>query len=61
MKKYICEVCGWVYNEETQKELGIAPDVEFEDLPDDFACPVCGVGKENFSQLGQVLFIIADN
>ena len=50
MKKYICEVCGWVYDEESCKENGI-PLVEFEDLPDDFVCPVCGVGKELFSEI----------
>ena len=48
MKKYICEVCSWVYDEESCKENGIQL-VEFEDLPDDFVCPVCGVGKELFS------------
>ena len=52
MKKYICEVCGWVYDEESCKENGI-PLVEFEDLPDDFVCPVCGVGKELFSEIKQ--------
>ena len=46
MKKYICEVCGWVYDEESCKK-----NVEFEDLPDDFVCPVCGVGKELFSEI----------
>lgn len=50
MKKYICEVCGWVYDEESCKENGI-PLVEFKDLPDDFVCPVCGVGKELFSEI----------
>lgn len=51
MKKYICEVCGWVYDEESQKETGIPFDVEFENLPEDFVCPVCGVGKEQFSEM----------
>ena len=40
--KYVCNVCGWVYDEE---ETG----VKWEDLPDDFACELCGVGKEDFS------------
>ena len=51
MKKYVCEVCGWVYDEaEGAPELGIEPGTAFEDLPDDFECPLCGVGKDNFSE-----------
>lgn len=42
MAKYVCNVCGYVYDEEQQ---GVA----FADLPDDYACPLCGVGKEDFS------------
>ena len=49
--KYICEVCGWEYDEEAgDLENGIEPGTKFEDLPDDFACPLCGVDKENFSE-----------
>ena len=40
--KYVCTVCGWVYDED---EKG----VKWEDLPDDFACELCGVGKEDFA------------
>ena len=40
--RYVCNVCGWVYDED---EAG----VKWEDLPDDFACELCGVGKEDFS------------
>jgi len=40
--KYVCNICGWVYDED---EAG----VKWEDLPEDFACEVCGVGKEDFS------------
>lgn len=47
--KYIC-VCGWEYDEELgSEELGIAPGTKFDDLPDDFVCPVCGLGKDDFS------------
>ena len=50
--KYVCELCGWVYDEEQGcPENGIAPGTEFEDLPEDFACPLCGVGKEQFSKI----------
>lgn len=51
MKKYVCDVCGWVYDEEVgSEEYGIAAGTKFEDLPDDFVCPLCGVGKDNFSE-----------
>ena len=51
MKKYICDVCGWEYDEAAgSPEHGIAPGTKFEDLPDDFECPLCGVGKDNFSE-----------
>lgn len=49
MKKYVCEACGWVYDEELgDPDNGIAPGTKFEDLPEDFICPVCGVGKDMF-------------
>ena len=49
MSKYVCSVCGWEYDEELgDAENGIAPGTKFEDLGDDFACPLCGVGKEDF-------------
>lgn len=52
MKKYVCEACSWVYDEEKgYPDGGIAPGTRFEDLPADFVCPYCGVGKEDFSEL----------
>ena len=51
MKKYVCDVCGWVYDEDLgDPDNGIAPGTAFADLPDDFVCPLCGVGKEDFSE-----------
>ena len=51
LMKYVCDVCGWEYNEaEGYPEGGIAPGTKWEDLPEDFACPLCSVEKENFSQ-----------
>ena len=48
--KYVCDACGWVYDEEVgYEEGGIAPGTKFEDLPDDFECPLCSVGKDMFS------------
>ena len=50
MKTYVCDVCGWEYDESVgDPEHGIAPGTKFEDLPDDFECPLCGVGKDEFS------------
>ena len=51
MKKYVCDVCGWIYDEaEGAPDMGIAPGTKFEDLPEDFACPLCSVGKDMFSE-----------
>ena len=48
--KYVCDVCGWEYDEELgAPELGIEPGTSFDSLPDDFECALCGVSKENFS------------
>ncbi len=50
MDKYVCEVCDWVYDPSVgDPEHGIAPGTSFEDLPDDWVCPLCGVGKEQFA------------
>ena len=49
MKKYVCLICGFVYDEELgEPDNGIAPGTKFEDLPEDYVCPLCGVGKEEF-------------
>ena len=49
--KYVCDVCGYVYDEaEGCPEAGIAPGTKFEDLPEDFECPLCGVSKDQFSK-----------
>ena len=52
MKKYICTVCDWVYDPEVgDPDNGIEPGTAFEDLPDDWVCPVCGVGNEDFREV----------
>ncbi len=52
MDKYICTVCDWVYDPEIgDPEHGIAPGTKFEDIPDDWVCPLCGVGKEDFEKI----------
>lgn len=49
MAKYVC-VCGYVYDEaEGAPEEGIAAGTKFADIPDDWICPVCGLGKSAFS------------
>lgn len=49
MDKYVCEVCDWVYDPAVgDPENGIAPGTSFADLPDNWVCPICGVGKDQF-------------
>ncbi len=53
MKKYVCTVCGYVYDPEAgDPDNGIAPGTPFEELPEDWVCPVCGVGKDSFEEEG---------
>jgi rubredoxin len=50
MKKYVCDVCGYIYDPEVgDPDSGIEPGMSFEDLPDDWVCPDCGAGKDDFS------------
>lgn len=49
MTKYVCRVCGYVYDpSKGDPDSGIEPGTKFEDLPDDWVCPVCGAGKDQF-------------
>jgi rubredoxin len=51
MKKFRCDVCDYIYDPaEGDADAGIQPGTAFEDLPADWACPLCGVGKEDFVQ-----------
>ncbi len=51
MAKYECRICGYVYDEELgDADVGIEPGTLWEDVPDTFVCPLCGVGKEDFAQ-----------
>ena len=48
--KYVCNVCGYEYDEALGvPEKGIKPGTKWEDLPEDFECPGCGVGKDDFA------------
>ena len=50
MDKYVCNICGYVYDEAVgDPDSGIAPGTKWEDVPEDWGCPMCGVGKEDFS------------
>jgi len=52
MVNYKCTVCGYVYEpEKGDPESGVNPGTPFEDLPDDWVCPVCGVGKDDFEEM----------
>jgi rubredoxin len=49
MKKWQCIICGFIYDEEAGLESeGLAPGTKWEDIPDDWVCPECGIGKEDF-------------
>ena len=51
MRKFVCTVCGYIYDEaEGDLDNGIEPGTSFDDLPDDFVCPLCGVGKDMFEE-----------
>lgn len=49
MQKYLCPPCGYIYDPEIgDPDGGIPPGTSFEDIPDDWVCPLCGVSKELF-------------
>jgi rubredoxin len=43
MEKYICNICGYIYDEEIE-------GIKFDDLPEDWVCPICGAGKDAFAK-----------
>lgn len=52
MKKWQCLICGYIYDEqEGAAEEGLAPGTRWEDIPDDWICPECGVGKSDFEMI----------
>lgn len=49
MQKYVCTICGYVYDpEEGDPDNGVDPGTAFEDIPEDWECPVCGASKADF-------------
>ena len=54
MGKYVCDVCGYVYDPELgDLEHGIAPGTPFAELPEDWVCPLCLLGKDVFSRVDE--------
>ena len=50
MKKFVCDLCGYIYDEAAgAPDEGVAPGTLWVDVPDSFVCPLCGVGKDQFS------------
>jgi flavin reductase (DIM6/NTAB) family NADH-FMN oxidoreductase RutF/rubredoxin len=53
MQKYVCQVCGYIYDPETgDPDNDVAAGTSFEELPEDWVCPVCGAGKDQFEPEG---------
>jgi rubredoxin len=52
MKKYVCDVCGYIYDPATgDPDNGVAAGTSFESIPSDWVCPMCGADKSNFSAI----------
>ena len=52
MQKFQCTICGYVYDPvEGDPDSGIKPGTPFEDIPEDWYCPVCGVTKADFEEV----------
>lgn len=52
MKKYECMICGYIYDPEAgDPDNSVAPGTAFENLPEDWVCPDCGAGKEDFEAI----------
>lgn len=52
MKHFKCVVCGFIYDEaKGDPDSGLAPGTKWEDVPDSWVCPVCGVGKSDFEEV----------
>ena len=51
-KKYMCVVCGWIYDEELgAPDEGLEPGTRWEDVPDTWVCPDCAASKEDFEMV----------
>ena len=53
MTEYKCKICGYVYDpEKGDPDRGVAAETAFEDLPEDWVCPLCGASKDEFEAEG---------
>ena len=51
MDRYVCLICGYVYDpEQGDPDGGVDPGTKWDDVPDDWVCPVCGAGKDDFEK-----------
>ena len=51
MKKYVCALCGYVYDEAAgDPEHGVAAGTKWESVPEDWVCPLCGADKSHFTE-----------
>ena len=51
MKKYVCDVCGYIYDPaKGDPDNGVKPGTAWEDVPASWVCPDCGAGKQDFSE-----------
>ena len=54
MKKYVCDVCGYIYDPaEGDEDNGVAAGTAFDSLPEDWVCPLCGAEKSEFSPMDE--------
>lgn len=52
MDSWRCELCGYIYDPQTgDPDNGIKPGTPFEELPDQWVCPICGAGKDQFTKI----------
>lgn len=52
MERYVCDICGYIYDPaKGDPDSGIAPGTAFADIPDDWVCPECGAGKDQFTAI----------
>lgn len=50
MTKYVCDLCGYIYDPaDGDPDNDVAPGTAWEDVPEDWVCPLCGAGKDDFS------------
>ena len=51
-KKWMCVVCGWIYDEEMgDPDSGLGPGTRWDEVPESWVCPDCGAGKEDFEMV----------